>query len=133
MIGQLYPNFFMFDASDLHTIVASGKLFKTNCYSTYFDLISGKGNKPIIFKNFVKRILEETVNTKSRSSLYSQLKLIGKDFDSSIFELKQCVNSAQARNGSIRAEFRIHISDFTSISTMLNHLFSDERIKNWSI
>ena len=132
MVGSLYPNLFAYDISDLHSYIKNGKLTKTNCYSTFYDLISGKSNQPIIFQNFARKIVAVITDLRTKREILSRLKDIEQDLEVSVRSLKRNVESAQAQTGSVRAEFRISISDFTSLVPFLDAIFNADNLCEWT-
>lgn len=133
IVAQLYTNLFIHNICDIHSNAPSDKLIKTNCYSTYYDLISGKGNKPITFKNFAKQISKAMVTAKSGVALFTDLRTIKKGVEESIYGLKRNVDVAQAQSGSVRAEFRVKITELSSVAPALDSIFSGCNLKNWTL
>lgn len=133
IVGQLYPKLFSFSLSDLHTYEASGKLMKSNCYSTYFDMISGKGNKPVRFHNYAKKLASSVMDVKMLKEIIPRFNSLRREMELSFSDLIGQVQAAQCGTGGIRAEFRVRMSDMVSLMPMLNEFFSKRRIQNCSM
>lgn len=129
---QRYPNLFAYTISDLHSYSKCGKFFKTNCYSTFFDLISGKGNTAAVFKNFSRSLADSFINSKSGKELYSALKKIHKELVLYKYDLIKRIEAAELVSGGVRAEFRVRLCDLVSVAQGLSVFFSAERVKDLS-
>jgi len=130
--GQLYPNLFCYSLSDLHSYALHDKLVKTNCYSTFFDLISGKGNTAAIFRNFSKQIADTVISAKSEKELFTKLRKIHRELSFYKEDLINRLTSASLVSGGVRAEFRVRLCDLVSVSQALDKFFNEDRIKNCS-
>ena len=133
IVGQLYPNLFAVDIADLHTYVNNQKLLKTNCYSSYFDLISGKRNKPVVFQNFGLKLAKSVTETNGLRDVFQKIFNIKSSLDDFFNNLMGQLDSAEWETGTVRAEFRIRLSDFGSIVPLLDELFTIENIKQWTL
>lgn len=127
--GNLYPNLFAHSLADVHGYSASGKLFKTNCYSTHFDLISGKGNTAAVFKNFSRRLAVSVVKSKSGKETLLEFKNCYKEMDDYILEVINRIRSAELMTGGVRSEFRVQLADLFSLAQALDTFFSIDNIK----
>ena len=127
--GELYSNLFAYSLSDLHSYNSSGKIIKTNCYSTFFDLISGKGNTPAVFKNYAKKLIQKFESAKSSKSLYNDVKNINVDQKIYVTDLLNRVKDSEFVSGGVRAEFRVKLSDFYSLALALNCFLNEEKMK----
>ena len=133
IVTQLYSNLFAVDLSDAHTYTRNGKLVKVNCYSTYFDMISGKGNKPAVFKNYGKTVAKALIDPKLLRGNYSILSNIHKDSTELFDNLIGQVEGSVWGTGGVRAEFRICLADLASMMPFLEGVFSVENIKRWTM
>ena len=133
IVGQLYPNLFAVDISDLHTYANNQKILKTNCYSSYFDLISGKRNTPVIFQNFGLKLAKSVTETNGLRDVFQKIFNIKSSLDDFFNNLMAQLDSAEWETGTVRAEFRIRLSDFGSIVPLLDELFTIENIKQWTL
>lgn len=131
--GQRYPNLFSYTISDLHSYSKCGKFLKTNCYSTFFDLISGKGNTAAVFKNYSKSLADYLINAKSGKELYANLKKIHKELVLYKYDLVKRIEAAELVSGGVRAEFRVRLCDLVSVAQGLDEFFSAERIRYLSL
>lgn len=130
--GQLYPNLFCYSLSDLHSYAQNDKLVKTNCYSTFFDLISGKGNTAAVFRNFAKQLADTVIKAKSEKELFNNLRKIHRELSFYKEDLVNRITSASLVSGGVRAEFRVRLCDLVSVSQALDKFFSKERLKHCS-
>lgn len=130
--GHLYPNLFAYDIADLHTFESNDKLVKTNCYSTYFDLISGKQNKPVVYRNFALMLASYVTEMKVLKNLFTNMRKIKSQMDVFFDTLKEQVDSGEWETGSVRAEFRLRLCDAGSMMPLIDHIFSLENIKLWT-
>jgi hypothetical protein len=126
----LYPNLFASSLSDLHSYNNSGNFIKLNCYSTFFDLISGKGNTPAVFKNYAKRISEKLYAASSKKAVYNSIKDICNDERLFVREILNRIKSSELISGGARAEFRLRLCDFYSMALALESFFSEEVVKD---
>lgn len=131
--GQLYPNLFATVLSDLHSYRTYGRLCKTNCYSTFFDLISGKGNEPAVFRNFAARIIKAISNISNDHGIYETMKKINFELQDMIKNLNSQISGAELHQGCVRAEFRLKLSDYVSVSNQLNNVFTVENLADWTV
>lgn len=131
--GQVYPNLFASLISDLHTYTEHGRLSKINCYSTFFDLVSGKGNEPAVFRNYAARIMNILLKISDDRDVYESLKKLNVEFNNVLQTLHLQISGAELQQGSVRAEFRLKLSDFTSVAQQLDRVFTCENLPNWSI
>ena len=132
-VGQLYPNLFSAEISDLHSYRSNCKIFKTNCYATYFDLISGKRNSPVVFQNFGLQLINSLIETNGLRDIYGKLNSVRISVDEFFLKIIKQVDSAEWESGSVRAEFRVRLCDFNSLTVILNHLFNESNIKCWTL
>ena len=132
VVGQLYPNLFAVDIADLHTYKKHGKLHKTNCYSTYFDLISGKRNTPAIFQNFGLKLAKSVTDINGLRDVFQKLSGIKSNADDFFINLMGQIERAEWETGTVRAEFRLRLCDFTSMVQLLTEIFCIENIKQWT-
>lgn len=130
--GHLYPNLFAYVLSDLHTHIGNEKLYKTNCYSSYFDLISGKGNMPAVFQNFARQLSLAISQMTSEGEMYKDLKSVKASFAGFITGLLGQISEAELKSGSVRAEFRLKLSDYTSMYSLLNSVFCSSNLMDWT-
>jgi len=127
--GQLYPNLFAMSLSDLHSYIGSGKFSKVNCYSTFFDLISGKGNTPAVFKNYGRKLGEKFISATSSKTLYDAVKDIHIDETFFVRDILNRLKDSEFVSGGVRAEFRFNLSDFYSMAFALESFFSEDKFK----
>ena len=127
--GQLYSNLFAHSLSDLHSYRSNGRFTKVNCYGTFFDLISGKGNKPVVFHNFARKLGEKFLSAKSSKALYDAVKSISLNEKIFVNDILSRVRDSEFVSGGVRAEFRIRLCDFYSLSLALDSFFTEEKFK----
>jgi hypothetical protein len=131
--GQLYPNLFAFDISDLHTYSLNGKITKTNCYSTYFDLISGKNNTPVVFQNFGCTLAKSIMELNGLKDIFNKFNSIKSNVDEFFINLFDRLECAEWDTGSVRAEFRMKFCDSGSMIPLIDAFFSINNIKDWAL
>ena len=127
--GQRYPNLFSYQLSGLHSYLKCGKFQKTNCYSTFFDLISGKGNTAAVFKNYSKKLANAIIGSKSGKEFYHALRNIDKELKIYKGDIINRIELAEVVSGGVRAEFRVRLCDLISVSMALDKFFNVERIR----
>ena len=78
------------------------------------------------------KLANTVIGLKALRLLYSKLRDIRDEVDQFFFDLLKQIESSEWKSGSVRAEFRLKLSDVGSIMPLLNHLFSLENVKNWT-
>lgn len=131
--GQLYPMLFCGSLSNSHSYTRSGKFFKTNCYSTFFDIISGKGNTVAIFRNYAKQLSNSIIEPESIKETYNSMKEISNRFKIFKQELLNRILASEMVSGGIRAEFRVRLCDLVSVALAIDKFFSLETLNRTSL
>lgn len=95
-------------------------------------MISGKGNKPVVFQNFAYRLIQTVTELKALKDIFRKFDSIKVDADECFANVLKQIDSAEWETGGARAEFRLRLCDALSLMKLIDSLFSVEKILEWT-
>ena len=95
-------------------------------------MISGKRNTPAIFQNFGLKLAKLVTDISGLRNVFQKLSGIKSNADDFFMNLMSQIERAEWETGTVRAEFRLRLCDFTSIVQLLTEIFCIENIKQWT-